>query len=41
MSLAMIPGNENHLCAALSLFAVLVTFDARKIEVDVGVCTDI
>ena len=29
MSLAMIPGNENHLCAALSLFAELVTFDAR------------
>ena len=29
MSLAMIPGNENYLCAALSLFAVLVTFDAH------------
>ena len=29
MSLALIPGNGNHLCAALSLFAVLVTFDAR------------
>ena len=29
MSLAMIPANENHFCAALSLFAVLVTFDAR------------
>ena len=29
MSLTMIPGNENHFCAALSLFAVLITFDAR------------
>ena len=29
MSLAMIPGDENHFCAALSLFAVLVTFVAR------------
>ena len=29
MSLALIPGNGNHLCAVLSLFAVLVTFDAR------------
>ena len=30
MSLAMIPGNENHFYAALSLFTVLVTSDARK-----------
>ena len=29
MSLAMIPGNKNHFCAALSLFAVLVTIDTR------------
>ena len=29
MSLTMIPGNKNHFCAALPLFAVLVTFDAR------------
>ena len=25
----MIPGNENYFCAALSLFAALVTFDAH------------
>ena len=29
MSLAMIPGNENPFYAALSLFAVLVTFVAN------------